>query len=368
MIRTAWVLALVLVPGWAIAGKGGGSHSAGPGTAQIDAQIRALKAQIPKLRREEAARVKQIESQSRAHAGRIEKPEAREKQFRAQLEQQEKEALARIDRRYDPVLAHLKPGALTGQLQQTLVTLDLVRRTLRDADHDYGGLRVRTIRSMDAAEHSLKRAVNRQGLTVAEATRAVRDLQTAQVDLEKALAYEINRFGANPPRGNPEPQAIANRQLAEAIPVLQQTQLLLQHAHPGITDYAHEKREVQRKHEAERKQTREAFATRIHNIGRELRHQEQAAKDLERQAHDHARRIKEHYAAAIKQVEQKITQLEAEKKLLAHQGHGAGSGHGGHTGSGHQHGGGSHHKSGGGSHQKEKPAKDHKGGAKHAKD
>ena len=92
------------------------------------------------------------------------------------------------------------------QLREAIHVLQVTKRTLEGADHDYGGHRVDAIKAIGAAEHQLRLALGSQ-------------------NKGKKPGGKAGKGG----KGN-EPQNISNLQLAEAIPVLQRTVGLLEKA------------------------------------------------------------------------------------------------------------------------------------------
>jgi hypothetical protein len=100
------------------------------------------------------------------------------------------------------------------QLHEALHVLQVTKKTLQGADHDYGGHRVEAIKAIGASEHQLKLA-----------------LQT-QAKPGKPGGKTGDKPG-RPGKGGgkqPEPQDISNLQLAEAIPILQRTRVFLEKA------------------------------------------------------------------------------------------------------------------------------------------
>jgi hypothetical protein len=100
------------------------------------------------------------------------------------------------------------------QLREALHVLQVTKKTLEGADHDYGGHRVEAIKAIGAAQHQLRLA-----------------LQT-QTKPGKPGGKNGGKPG-HPGKGGgkePEPQNISNMQLADAIPILQQTRRLLEKA------------------------------------------------------------------------------------------------------------------------------------------
>ncbi len=97
------------------------------------------------------------------------------------------------------------------QLREGLRVLHATKQTLEAANHDYGGHRVVAVKAIGAAQHQLRLALG---------------MQSKKTGTGKA---------ANPGavkgkgKGN-EPQAVSNMQLAEAIPVLQQTVAVMEKA------------------------------------------------------------------------------------------------------------------------------------------
>jgi hypothetical protein len=95
------------------------------------------------------------------------------------------------------------------QLHEALRVLQATKKTLEDADHDYGGHRVAAIKAIGAAQHQLKLALG--------------------------LPTKPKKPGGKPAKGlgkggEPEPQNISNIQLADAIPILQKTKVFLEQA------------------------------------------------------------------------------------------------------------------------------------------
>lgn len=101
------------------------------------------------------------------------------------------------------------------QLVQALHTLEGTRRILLGANHDYGGHRVHAIKSIGAAEHQLKEALHHHH----------KHHKTQPKTNGNAVAK-----GGKKGNKQPEAQAVSNMQLAHAIPVLQQTAVMLTHA------------------------------------------------------------------------------------------------------------------------------------------
>ena len=91
------------------------------------------------------------------------------------------------------------------QLAQGYRTLQSVNKTLKMADHDYGGLRAGASKSVGAAENQLREALKSRG--------------------EKAPGGK-----SAAPQWHPEPQKLSNAQLKAALPVLQQTIAQLKNA------------------------------------------------------------------------------------------------------------------------------------------
>jgi hypothetical protein len=96
------------------------------------------------------------------------------------------------------------------QLREGYRVLQVTKKMLEGADHDYGGHRVAAIKAISAAEHQLKLALHSQHKKGGKAA-------------PKAV---------NPDKGNkrPEPQGISNLQLADAIVILQKTEAFLKQA------------------------------------------------------------------------------------------------------------------------------------------
>ena len=88
------------------------------------------------------------------------------------------------------------------QLHEALRVLQATKQTLEGANHDYGGHRVKAIKAIEAAQHQLK----------------------------LALGMKTKKSGGKGDGKGGEPQAISNMQLADAIPILHKTRVLLETA------------------------------------------------------------------------------------------------------------------------------------------
>jgi hypothetical protein len=89
------------------------------------------------------------------------------------------------------------------QLREAIHVLQLTKKTLEGADHDYGGHRAKAVKAIGAAEHQLRLALGSQ--------------------------HQGKKPGGKGGKGN-EPQNISNVQLAEAIPIMQRTVALMEKA------------------------------------------------------------------------------------------------------------------------------------------
>jgi hypothetical protein len=99
------------------------------------------------------------------------------------------------------------------QLHEALHVLQTTKKMLEGADHDYGGHRVEAVKAIGAAERQLRLALETQN--------------------KHKKAVKPGNKGARPGKGGgkqPEPQAISNLQLADAIGVLQKTATFLEKA------------------------------------------------------------------------------------------------------------------------------------------
>jgi hypothetical protein len=94
------------------------------------------------------------------------------------------------------------------QLVQAMHILNSVKFTLEKADHDYGGHRVAALRDVKAAHHQLNLALHHHH--------------------KKGKPPAVVK-GAKPAT-QPEPQALSDKQLADSIPVLEQTIVFLNNA------------------------------------------------------------------------------------------------------------------------------------------
>lgn len=92
------------------------------------------------------------------------------------------------------------------QLRQAIHTLQAIKITLEKADHDYGGHRVAAVKDIKAAQHQLRLALGA---------------------VSKKKPPVKGKGKTNP---TPEPQALSDAQLAEAVGFLNQTIQLLKMA------------------------------------------------------------------------------------------------------------------------------------------
>ena len=100
------------------------------------------------------------------------------------------------------------------QLHEALHVLQVTKKTLEGADHDYGGHRVASIKAIGAAQHQLKLALQTQTKTGKAGGKT------------GGKARRLGKGGGK----QPEPQDISNLQLAEAIPILQRTRTFMEKA------------------------------------------------------------------------------------------------------------------------------------------
>jgi len=305
MTRTVLTVSLLLLPGWSFAAK------------PNEAQIKALKAEIDKLRHEEGAALKQLDAQFKTAHRNDEKPEEREKRIRARLEHEEKEALKHIDERFHHIIHHLEPKEVHHQMEEALHTLRHIRETMSPSGHDdlnYDGLRAAAHRRIEGAEHQLKRTLEHD--THEERAKAGRDLHDAHVDIEKALAYSLKKHAPVNGKTTPEREkryAAVNQLLQEDLPMLDHTHHLLMAVDHEIKDYEHEKRELLKKRDEIKRKVHEDFHARIHNLGKEIAQEEHQKKELEHQHNEAKKMLKEQYASQIKGLEQQIKELEKKK-------------------------------------------------------
>src|SRR5262249_13056316 len=89
-----------------------------------------------------------------------------------------------------------------------------INHTLKGADHDYGGHRVAAIKSIGQAEHQLSLALHHHHGKKSGTTGG---------------AKKPGNKG-NGDKGEPEPQALSDAQLAHSIPMLKNVAHLLAHA------------------------------------------------------------------------------------------------------------------------------------------
>jgi hypothetical protein len=89
------------------------------------------------------------------------------------------------------------------QLHEALHVLQVVKKTLEGADHDYGGHRVKAIKDIGQAEHQLRLA-----------------LHHGHTGKKPGSGAGKGGKGTGGGKGEPEPQAVSDAQLAKSIPVL----------------------------------------------------------------------------------------------------------------------------------------------------
>ena len=164
-------------------------------------------------------------------------------------------------------------------MEEALKTLRHVHEIVSIGNFDYGGHRKAAQDSIKAAEHQLRWALDHD--TYEERAKAARDLHAAHRDLERCLAYSGNRYGFG--NGKPGRQArdapAANRQLANAMPVIENTHHLLMAVDHEIKDYEHEKRELLKKRDEIKRKVHEEFHARIHNLSKEIAQEEHQVKN-----------------------------------------------------------------------------------------
>jgi hypothetical protein len=89
-------------------------------------------------------------------------------------------------------------------IKEALHILNSVEHTLKHADHDYGGHRVNAMHAISAAEKQL---------------RLIHHHHHAHHKTQPKVGKTGNK--GNGPKGEPEPQALSDAQLAKSIPALQ---------------------------------------------------------------------------------------------------------------------------------------------------
>src|SRR5262249_15967808 len=97
------------------------------------------------------------------------------------------------------------------QLHEALHALRNINHTLKGADHDYGGHRAAAIKSIGQAEHQLKLALEHHHKKAGSGAAVKKPKGTGE-------------------KGEPEPQALSDAQLAAAVPMLKNVANLLAHA------------------------------------------------------------------------------------------------------------------------------------------
>lgn len=111
--------------------------------------------------------------------------------------------------------AKREPQAISNtQLREGLQVLQVTKKMLEGADHDYGGHRAASVRAVGAAERQLRLALNWQHKGTPPAAKST---------------PKAGRSGAGRGRGS-EPQGISNLQLTDAIVILERTRAVLEMA------------------------------------------------------------------------------------------------------------------------------------------
>jgi hypothetical protein len=109
-------------------------------------------------------------------------------------------------------MANKEPQKLSNeQLREAYHALKNINHTLKNADHDYGGHRAAAIKSIGQAEHQLKLALEHHHKKTGAGAAGKKPKGTGE-------------------KGEPEPQALSDAQLAAAIPMLKTVANLLAHA------------------------------------------------------------------------------------------------------------------------------------------
>jgi hypothetical protein len=291
----------------AFAQKGGQKNN--NDKANKEAQRKALEQQIHQLREQEKAHLKQMDEQFKAAIDKISHSDQHEKEARARLEREENEAMKRIDERFHHIIQNLEPKQVRRQLEEGLRTLRHVHDIISEGNFDYGGNRHAAQVTIAAAEHQLKRALDHD--THEERAKASRDLGAAHRDIEKALAYSLQKYGLGngKEKGEPETRAAANRQLVEALGLIENTHHLLAAVDHEIKDYEHERRELHKKKEEVKKKVHAEFEAKIKHLTEEVHKGHEMKHQLAQKHEEEKKKTKEHYNAMIKDLENKIKQL-----------------------------------------------------------
>jgi hypothetical protein len=296
MIRSVLIAMLVLL-------------SSGVSFADNKAKIKALNEQIQQVRQKADAQEKTLDVESREAMGMIGKLEAHEKAARAQLEGEEKKRLTRIDEIYDHVIRNLDPKQVHLQMHEGLKTLRRVHEVISVGDFDYGGHRAAAQSAVAAAEKQLKLA--EEHFKPEEMVKAGKDLEAAYRDIEKALAYSVQKYGLGngPKGGEPETRATANRELFESLSVIENTHHLLRAVDHEIKDFEHEKRELLKRRDEKKKEAREAFHAMAEKLTREIHEKQHQMKQLAHEKQELKKQVHAEAAAEINKLEAMIKKL-----------------------------------------------------------
>ncbi len=303
MVRRMLTLLLVLV-------ISGVSSANDKQKQKKEAEIKSLEQQIRQLREQEGAQLKQTEAHFNALIANLSHLDEREKMERARLEREEKEAMKRIDERFRHILHNIEPKQVRRQIEEALKTLHHIHGIISEGHFDYGGNRKAAQESIAAVEHQLRRALEHD--THEERARAHRDLEAAYHDIEKALAFSLKKYGLGtnrPEKGEPETRAAANRELVEALGMIENTIHLLAAVDHEIKDYEHERRELLKKQEELKVKMHREFEAKIRQLGEEIRRGHEMKKELEHKKVEELKKIREQFGARIRQLEAKIKQL-----------------------------------------------------------
>jgi DNA repair exonuclease SbcCD ATPase subunit len=308
MARILLTATLVLLAcSTAFAQKGGQKNN---DKANKEAQKKALEQQIHQLREQEKTQLKQMDEQFKAAISKIGHSDQQEKDLRARLEREEKEAMKRIDERFHHIIHNLEPKQVRHQLEEILGTLRRVHEIISEGNFDYGGNRHAAQVSIAAAEHQIKHALAHD--THEERAKAFRDMQAAHRDIEKALAYSLQKYGlgnGKGDKGEPETRAAANRQLVEALTAIDNTEHLLGAVDHEIKDYEQEKRALLAKKEEVKKKVHAEFEAKIKQLSEEVHKGHEMKHQLAQKHEADKKKVKEHFGAMIKDLEQKIKQI-----------------------------------------------------------
>jgi hypothetical protein len=157
-------------------------------------------------------------------------------------------------------------------MEEGVKILKHVHEVISIGDFDYGSHRREAQGSVSAAKEHLEEALKHD--TPEQRGKAAEHLEAAHVNVKKALAFSIEKYGLNDVKkegGEPETRAAANRQLVEELPKIEFTYHLLRAVDHEIKDYKQEKKDQLKKRDEAKHQLKEQVAAQVKPIDEQIK-------------------------------------------------------------------------------------------------